>query len=309
MASGAETDLIGRADTVAALRREGLRRSGIFGEASAPAGSFAAYGALSELPGRAYDYALVCTKSFDTAVAAEDLAGCAGLLGEAGRLVLCQNGWGNAEVATAWFPRQRIRNARVITGFRRPTPATVEITVHAEAVRIGSLFDPATADVQPLCEAIQRGGIPCEATASVGKDLWAKMLYNGALNPLGAVLRVPYGLLGESGHTRFLMQAIVKEIFAVMRSAGFSTHWDSPEAYWQVFYEGHLPSTYRHESSMLQDLRAGKRTEIDALNGAVVRMGEGLKIETPYNRSVCALIRFLESGVAGAAHGIGLKDD
>ena len=73
----------------------------------------------------------------------------------------------------------------------------VEITVHADSIHIGSLFDGDLLCMEKLCELITKGDIPCEKTDSIEKDLWAKMLYNCALNPLGAILDVPYGVLAE----------------------------------------------------------------------------------------------------------------
>ena len=120
------------------------------------------------------------------------------------------------------------------------------------------------------------------------------MLYNCALNALGALLEVPYGLLGEKECIREIMEAIVNEVFSVMRAMGYETHWENTHVYLEEFYGKLLPSTYEHESSMLQDLRAGKVTEIEAINGVVVREGEKRNIAVPYNIIVSNLVRFLQ---------------
>jgi 2-dehydropantoate 2-reductase len=131
-------------------------------------------------------------------------------------------------------------------------------------------------------------------TPTLAKDLWAKMLYNCPLNALGALLKVPYGLLGEKESTRKIMQGIVEEVFAVMRAMDYETHWQDAERYLEDFYGKLLPSTYEHESSMLQDLRAEKITEIEAINGVIVQEGAKRNISVPYNLLVCNLIRFLQ---------------
>ncbi|MGE5296708.1 MAG: ketopantoate reductase family protein, partial [Solirubrobacterales bacterium] len=181
------------------------------------------------------------------------------------------------------------------TGFRRPQPNEVEVTVHADAIHIGSLFSGDLSIVEPLCQAVREGGIPCERTDAIEKDLWAKMLYNCALNPLGAILRVPYGALAEEASTRLLMSQIVSEVFAVMSAAGYRTHWRQPEEFLKVFYGKLVPDTAGHRSSMLQDISAGKRTEIDALNGQVLKLANRYGLDVPYNRAVHNLIRFIES--------------
>ena len=210
------------------------------------------------------------------------------------QLVLCQNGWGNAELFAARIPAERIFNARVITGFRRAESNAVEITVHAEPIRLGSLYGVDPAVLRPLSDALQASGMPSETSHTILQDLWAKMLYNCALNPLGALLGVPYGELARREPSRQILDAVIREIFALLGPAGYTTHWDSAAQYLRVFYDDLLPPTAAHESSMLQDIRAGRRSEVDALCGAVAQLGERHGVATPVNASLCQLIHALE---------------
>lgn len=288
-------EIIARRQTVAALKEAGLTRTGIFGRTHARPDEFICHESLENMGRSEFDFVLVCTKSFDSAAAASDLAEHGDRIGSGTRLVLFQNGWGNAEEFREQFDEDRIYNARVITGFRRSQPSEVEITVHADAIHIGSLFSADLSVLEPLSHAIHEGGIPCGVTDAIEKDLWAKMLYNCALNPLGAILRVPYGALAEEASTRTLMDQIVEEVFAVMLAAGYQTHWRHREEFLKVFYGELVPDTAGHESSMLQDISAGKRTEIEALNGAILKLAKRYNLEVPYNRAVHNLIRFIES--------------
>ncbi len=292
-------DIIARAEAADALQEAGLVRTGIFGGVRAEPESFGCFTRLDQVAGEPYGFVLVCTKSFDSAAAAKDLAEHWDRIGENARLVLFQNGWGNAEFFRAHFDEQQVYNARVITGFRRPRPNEVEITVHADAIHIGSLSAADLAAVEPLARAIHAGGIPCETTDAIEKDLWAKMLYNCALNPLGAILGVPYGALAEQPSTRTLMDRIAEEVFAVMTAAGYQTHWRKPAEFLNAFYNRLVPDTAEHKSSMLQDIAAGKRTEIDALNGAVIALAQEHGIATPHNLAVYHLIKFLETTHTG----------
>jgi 2-dehydropantoate 2-reductase len=292
---GDRVEVLARPETAAALKTEGLRRTGIFGCTHARPDAFRCCSSLDEAAGGPYDFVLICTKSFDSASAAKDLAEHEPRLGPSATFVLLQNGWGNAEAFSAHFAKRRIYNARVITGFHRHRPNEVEITVHADAIHIGSLFAADLSAIEPLARAIRAGGIPCESTDSIEKDLWAKMLYNCALNPLGAILGVPYGALADAASTRALMDRIVEEVFAVMVAAGYQTHWPQPRQFLDIFYSRLVPDTAAHESSMLQDITAGRRTEIDALNGAVIRLAQEHRIPVPYNLAVYNLVRFLES--------------
>jgi 2-dehydropantoate 2-reductase len=87
---------------------------------------------------------------------------------------------------------------------------------------------------------------------------------------------------------------VVREIFEVLAKAGLATHWDSADAYLELFHTQLLPATRQHESSMLQDLRAGRRSEIDALCGAVVELAAAAGIEAPVNAALATLIRAID---------------
>lgn len=294
--SGGRVDILARKDTVASLRKDGLARTGIFGDYHAGPSTLTCCTSLDELPARSYDYILVCTKSFDSFGAAKDLSEHTSLFADELKIVLFQNGWGNADAFLAFFEKEKIYNARVITGFQRRRPNEVAVTVHADAIHIGSLFGGDASAVVELAEAIGKGGIPCRTTKGIGKDIWAKMLYNCALNPLGAILDVPYGTLAEHEFTRTIMNGIIQEAFDVMTRAGYETHWLSAGDFLEVFYARLVPDTAEHKSSTLQDIAAKKRTEIDALNGAVIKLAEKFKQAVPYNLVVYNLVKFIEAG-------------
>ena len=287
--------IIAREKTVRSLQKDGLIRTGIFGKYHAGPSKFNCNTSLNEIDRQTFDYILLCTKSFDSYQAAKDLHEHKSLFSERTKVVLFQNGWGNAEAFTPFFDKETIYSARVITGFQRYKPNEVEITVHADSIHIGSLFGAGLSVVQDLADAINNGGIPCQTTDRIGKDIWAKMLYNCALNPLGAILDVPYGTLAEHESTRNIMNVIVEEVFAVMKKAGYETHWESVKDFLEVFYGKLVPDTAEHKSSTLQDLKAKKPTEIDALNGAVIGLAEKFGIPVPCNSIVYNIIKFIEA--------------
>jgi len=292
--SKAQVDMIARENTVLFLRKDGLVRTGIFGDFRAHPSTFGRYSSLDQVQGRTCDYILVCTKSFDSFEAAKDLSKHESLFAENTKIVLFQNGWGNAEAFLRFFDKERIYNARVITGFQRQRPNEVMVTVHAESIHIGSLFGAGLSAITDLCESIDKGDIPCRPAEEIGKDIWAKMLYNCALNPLGAILDAPYGTLAEHEFTRTIMNGIADEAFKVMTAAGYQTHWSSVEDFLAVFYGKLVPDTAEHKSSTLQDIAAKKRTEIDALNGAVIKLAEESRIAVPYNSVAYNMVKFIE---------------
>jgi len=292
-----QVDIIARENTVLPLREHGLVRAGIFGNYYADSAAFGSFLSLNEIRTKAYDYILVCTKSFDSLEAAKDLSKHNFLFGQRTKIILFQNGWGNAEIFSSFFSREKIYNARVITGFRRLKSNEVEITVHADSIHIGSLFGGDLSEIESLCEAITRGDIPCETTNEIEKDLWAKMLYNCALNGLGAILDVPYGQLAKNEFSRTIMNGIVEEVFNVMTIAGYQTHWQHAKDFLDVFYNKLVPDTAEHKSSTLQDIAAKKKTEIDALNGAVIKLAERYKTPVPRNLVVYNIVKFIEANV------------
>jgi 2-dehydropantoate 2-reductase len=126
------------------------------------------------------------------------------------------------------------------------------------------------------------------------KFVWGKIIYNSALNPLGAILEVPYGKLAENDHTRELMNSIIDEIFEVLAALNQKTLWPDADTYRKAFYSQMVPTTALHHASMLQDIQRGRRTEIDALNGAVVKLGEQYHVDTPVNKVIVSLLKSKE---------------
>ena len=277
------------------IREHGLRRTGIFGEVMIPKEEIFVTPSIANLEPAPFDYVLVCTKTTANSEVRQTLSSIWPSLGDQSWLVLCQNGWGNSDFFAQALPRERIANARILTGFRSPDPHTVEVTVHADPIQIGSLFVPETRDLEPLCKAIENGGIPCQPSNEIEAELWAKLLYNGLLNPLGALTGANYGELGRSLETRTIMEAIAYEMFSVLQANGSKTFWNEAQAYLEEFYTEILPPTALHESSMLQDLRAHRKTEIDSLSGAVVTLGRRHRIHTPINQAMLTLVHAAES--------------
>jgi len=292
--AGAAVDILAREKTVKALKADGLYLTGLLGDYHAPAKNLRAFTSLDQVDGIQYDFILVSTKSFDSQQSAQDISRHPKLLKPTTKIILFQNGWGNAEIFASYFDKNQIFNARVITGFNRPRPNQVAVTVHADSVRMGSLFQTNISSIKEVSQAITLGGFPCEITEEIDKFLWSKMLYNCALNPLGAILDVSYRTLGEYTHTREIMDEVIREVYQIMMKADYQTHWPTPEEYLEKFYKEFLPATAEHFSSTLQDLKAKKRTEIDALNGAVVRLADHHQLNVPVNRFLFRMIRFIE---------------
>jgi len=81
-----------------------------------------------------------------------------------------------------------------------------------------------------------------------------------------------------------------------MAQAGYKSYWHRPDDFLHVFYGRLVPDTAEHKPSTLQDIAAGKRTEIDALNGAVIKLARQKNLTVPYNSAVYNLVKFIEAG-------------
>ena len=292
-ADGHDVDMIVRERFVSGLRLQGLEVTGIFGDYSAGPDDIGVFTGIEYVVQKHYDFALITTKSYDTPLAVKELEK---IRSQVFTVVSVQNGCGNLETVVECFGEDRSLGARVITGFEIESPGFIRITVTADDIHIGGYSEkviPPVAEV--IAEAINTSGLPCVTTPFIRRDLFAKLLYNCALNPLGAALGVNYGALGDNASSRAIMNSVIHEVFAVIRAMGEKTHWDTAEEYQKFFYEKQIPVTYNHRSSMLQDLEMGKRTEVEALTGYVSAQGRKHDVPTPVSDTLAELIRFMEN--------------
>lgn len=291
-AAGEGPDLVARGETREAILQNGLARVGALGEARIIPARVRVYEAVRETPG-GYDAVLVAVKATAAAEIAAQLAGHAGLLAPQGRVVLLQNGYGAEQPYLSAFEKERFVQASISIGFAREAASVSRVTVFSAPIHLGSLYGDQTL-VAGLAAAIAAGGIPCETDADIGRAIWAKMLYNVSLNALGAVLGASYGQLESSPHAVLLIRAAIEETYAVMRAGGFSAYQPDAAAYEKVFFEQILPPTHAHRASTLQDVEAHRKTEVDALNGVIVRLGERFGVPTPVNRTLLDLVHAKE---------------
>ncbi len=299
--------LIGRdPEALETLGTRGIVRTGLFGEARVGREQLSIETRIDALREDPPDWLLVCTKACAVAEIARSLAPVASDLLPKTRLLICQNGWGTEAPFLEFWPRELIFHARIITGFHRRRPNEVEITAHAAPILLGSLFGAEIGELEALATRMSEGGIPTETTEDMRGVLWAKMLYNCGLNPLGALTGRRYGELVDDPTTRVLLEKVVHETFLVLEAEGVELVWASADAYLDTFYAELIPPTAAHESSMLQDLRAGRQTEIEALNGAVEQLGRKHDIATPVTSALATILRVAEG--AGAKLGSPTSD-
>jgi 2-dehydropantoate 2-reductase len=270
--AGHAVTLIGRPQHVDAVRSKGLFLETQSFKAHVPmAASTEASGA------RDAELVLFCVKSTDTESAAKALAP---HLGSDALVLSLQNGVDNIERLRAML-RQEIAPAAVYVATEMAGPGHVRHHGRGELV-IG-------ATTRDIAAAFTAAGVPVQISGNVMGALWEKLVVNCAYNALSAISQLPYGRLVQGEGVEAVMRDVVAECLAVAHGAGVTLPaniWDAVQRIART-----MPTQL---SSTAQDLARGKRSEIDHLNGYVVRKGAALDIATPANRVLHSLVKLLE---------------
>ena len=287
---GCDVTFVGLDDHLKAIQSHGLKVTGIWGDHTI--NNCRAYYGTAELSGT-FDVVLLSVKSYFTAdVIRQTLP----FITDKTLVFSIQNGLGNWEAIASVVGWNRTVGARVIFGAEIVKPGTAKVTVYADKVLLGSPSGEAPIEkIRHVCNDFNAAGIPSAISDGIEASLWGKILYNSALNPLGAILNVPYGRLRDVPEVLDVMHRIIEEIFAVAQAKGLILGYKGPDDYYRFLLEKQIPPTAQHRASMLQDMELGRRTEIDALNGAISRYGRELGVPTPVNDVITAVIKGLES--------------
>jgi 2-dehydropantoate 2-reductase len=274
---GLDVRLLGRrTEAIATIAREGLCIEGVRGSYIAPVPISV------EWRGGDVDLAVLCVKAYDTAGAVDAHFP----LFRQARLVLSlQNGIGNVESLAERLGTDRLLAGTTTMGANVRSPGHVVHAGEGDTV-VGEVSGELSARVTEVAAALSRAGLRTLAVADIHQTLWMKLGVNAAINPVTALLEVVNGELAARPALRPLIEAIVAEVVAVARQVGVSLHAAELSArVWQV-----VAMTKDNRTSMLADLAAGRRTEIDAINGAVVRLGREHRVPTPVNETLTRLI-------------------
>ncbi|BEP59000.1 2-dehydropantoate 2-reductase [Variovorax sp. V118] len=273
--TGHEVVLIGRPSHVEAVRANGLRlETQAFDEqvrleASTEAG--AVQGA---------DLVLFCVKSTDTESAAAQIQP---HLAPGALVLTLQNGVDNDARVRAALPSHDVAAAVVYVATEMAGPG------HVKHHGRGELVIAPSRRSEEVAQALIAAGVPTQISDNVRGALWAKLVLNCAYNALSAVSQLPYGELVQGTGVTDVIRDVVAECLAVAKAEGVVIPGDVDAAVHGIAQS--MPSQY---SSTAQDLARGKRSEIDHLNGLVVRRGEALGVPTPANRVLFVMVKLLE---------------
>ena len=295
LSQNADISFLASEKTASKMKKNGIKRTGLFTNYSFSPSEFSVYETYSQIPKESFDYVIVASKTTANKDISKRLDENRDILKDNFTIIICQNGFGNDKAYLKYFKASQVYCARISSGFTRPERNISEVTVYTEPILLGSLQGEDIRHLQPIADKITASGINCELTDELDKYLWAKMLYNCTLNPLGAILDVNYGKLTENEYSKDIMDNIIEEIFNVIDATPYTTLWDTADDYKNIFYSKLVPDTYNHYSSTHQDIKKKIKTEIDTLNGKVIELGEKYDVDVSTNRLIYKLIKAIES--------------
>lgn len=272
--------LIGRPVHVDAFKKSGLRFEGQKFDEQVPVEASTEASAV-----RGARMVLFCVKSTDTEAAAAQIAP---FLDAPAVTVNLQNGVDNAERIQARIARTVVP-AVVYVATEMAGPGHLRHHGRGDLV-IGELgAKPPAGTLTSIKQWFEAAGVPVVISDNVAGELWAKLVVNCAYNALSAIAQLPYGKMIEGPGVRDVMRDVVEEALAVAKASGVRMAPDMLARTYRIAEA--MPTQY---SSTAQDLARGKSTEIDHLNGFLVRRGEALGIAVPANRALWALVKLAE---------------
>ncbi len=234
------------------------------------------------------DFLIIFTKGPHTNDA---LASVLHLAGEQTFVLTAQNGLGNAETIARHLPMDRIAIGTTSYAANLVGPGHVTFQPGG-SLRIWSANGRPAEAVDRLAEAIAATGLDCKADPEVEAAIWEKVAFNAAINSLTAVLRCPVGGLAAHPAGRTLAELIVKEVADVASARGVGIDLARVHGLLELSFTHHR----EHKPSMLCDVLAGRETEIENINGAVVAEARRLGLEARATETLALLVRLSEQG-------------
>jgi len=238
------------------------------------------------------DLVLFCVKSYDTELAARALAP---LMAPDTVVLTFQNGLDNVEAIASVVGSGAVLVGAVYVALQLAGPGVVLRTGGEGKIVFGELNGAVTERVQRVASAFQQSGIPHQVSTDIDRVLWEKFLFIAGVGGVTALARSGIGPLLASLEGRTLLTASCAEIVAVARAAGGPLHADAVGPV--IEQAATLPQQWR--SSMARDLEEGRRLEVEALSGAVVRRGLKLGVPTPVHQTIAACLSVHQPTTAG----------
>ncbi|MHA1772142.1 MAG: ketopantoate reductase family protein [Candidatus Thorarchaeota archaeon] len=286
--SGIDVTLVGRPPHVSQIRSSGLVLSGVLGD-------YIAYPEAIEDPTTIdhADFVFITTKSYDTVAAARAVRH---LVNNGAAIVVLQNGLGTEKLVERDLNTRRVLRATTCMGAQLVEPGHVHIT-GTGVTEIGSHHDENRELVESVVDIIEAAGFNARSSENMDGVVWTKTLVNCGINPVGALTGLTNGEIHRNKMLRSLVISLINETMSVVHALGVTLTTNNPIRYTL----GTAKATGANLNSMLQDIIAGKRTEIDYITGAVIEIAHELGFSLPVSETVYALVKALEAKKTGTA--------
>lgn len=280
--AGADVSFVARGAHRDAIRNQGLRIIGVQGD-------FTVHLTAEDDPSRIgpVDVVILTVKTYDNASALPLIAP---LLGPSTRVLTLQNGVDSADDVAAVVGKSRVIAGPTYIATAIEAPGVIRQTGSHRRIVFGEVFDPTaqvSARVQALADLMLSADIHAEPVADARVPLWEKFIYLAPFAAFTGAARLPIGHIWSDEVSRAAFMAAVAEVEAVARASGVNVAADVRDRI--ATYTGGIPASTR--SSLLIDLQAGKRIEVESLPGSVVRRGEAVGVSTPIMRGLYAVLR------------------
>ncbi len=269
-----------RAERARAIARAGIRIEGPAGTRVLPIRATARAASLKDA-----ELAIVCVKAHDTASTTPELLA---LASKRTLVLTLQNGLGNIEELAKHLPPRQILAGVTAHGSTRLGIGHIR-HAGAGATTVSAMAPENQAAARQLARLFTRAGIPAAASPRLAETLWSKLIINAAIGPVSAISGLANGRLIEQAPWRDLLGQAAKEGAAVVARLKIGLAYADPFRAVAEVCRG----TAENFSSMLQDVRRGRRTEIDAINGAIVRAAEALGMPAPVHTDLVRRVREL----------------
>ncbi|HEX8994634.1 MAG TPA: 2-dehydropantoate 2-reductase [Ktedonobacterales bacterium] len=289
--AGEDVTMLARGATVEALRARGLTVKSLrLGEFTVPVTALdAAVVSAGSEHLDPVDVVLFCVKTYDTRTAAE---GIRRLVGPDTTVISVQNGVESAERIAEVIGSKALLGGVAQVSALLEAPGVVVARTDPATLRFGELSGGLSARTERLAPVFAHAGIVAEPQTDMVRAIWEKFLFICAVSGVTALTRLPLGPLLAHEETRSLLRGTLDEVATVARAQGIELGEDAEDGVFTLLGR-FSPQT---QGSMADDLAAGKRLELDALNGAVVRMGQRLGVATPINRVITAALTPFRDG-------------
>ena len=271
-----------RSDHVAAIRAEGLRVSGVFGEHVVSLPAAESPEGLDPADGGWADLVIVFT---DTNATRDAARAADHLLAPEGCAITFQNGIGNVETLQEELGPERVLGGSSMCSALVEAPGHVVMT-HRGPTSIGELDGRRTNRLQRVAAALERAGFEVLVMDDINARIWTKFIVNSAINALCATTGLRLGEVARLPEMDALQDRVLDEAFALVRAKGLTLS----EADVRATIKRNCRLKFSRPS-MLQHVESARRTEIDAINGALVRESRKLGLAAPYNEALTALLK------------------